>query len=732
MVKISEDMENNPRSIIQQLRRTPLEIKILVLIVVCLTLGFGTYVIYSLNSESKALMHQHRLRSHLFGETLISGIRNIMLSGRAPYVRAFVEEAREEFDKVGEFHLFNNKAEEIFPPRKPHISIPLQDLEIKKALTQKQFSNTLYPLKNEASCRACHADGYEIRGAVKLDFIQDADWEKALMQVVHGAFQAIMLSGKGEYADTLLLEINQLPGVNLLQVYDEDGIYVAFGDDNVEVNEDILEDVADTFHDKFDLGSTIKKDSYHFAPFPNLESCHVCHGPDSKLRGILAMEMQAEKVGRDQVINSAIIGFKNLMRLQKASYAGAYIDEIRSLPFVENFQVFDNGHVSDSGFQELWVPNPDYTRISMDSTVANLIAKNNLNNIAEQQRMEYIEQITNIDHLTQMVPIINDEKCQACHKPPDQDSPLYESQKDKWKVRSVVKVSTSMKDIQDEIQKNTQASIIAGLVTIILVTLLLRAFMRATVLKPLDIIGGVADKIGEGDLSVMAKVKSQDEIGVLAQRINKMIKGLQERMHLTKFVSDEALSAVEKADLKGLALGGERKEATVLFSDIRGFTSMSEKMEPEEVVNLLNTYFDKQTEVVLNTGGDIDKFVGDELMAVFKGEQMADQAVDCAVKIQEEVQKLNQKLGKNIGIGIGINTGSMVMGAMGSKDRMDFTVIGDNVNLGARLCSAAAAGEVIISESTNKLLEGKNFQLTKLDPIKVKGKEKSIQIYKVT
>ena len=189
MAKTSEDMENNPRSIIQQLRRTPLEIKILVLIVVCLTLGFGTYVIYSLNSESKALMHQHRLRSHLFGETLISGIRNIMLSGRAPYVRAFVEEAREEFDKVGEFHLFNNKAEEIFPPRKPHISIPLQDLEIKKALTQKQFSNTLYPLKNEASCRACHADGYEIRGAVKLDFIQDADWEKALMQVVHGAFQ---------------------------------------------------------------------------------------------------------------------------------------------------------------------------------------------------------------------------------------------------------------------------------------------------------------------------------------------------------------------------------------------------------------------------------------------------------------------------------------------------------------------------------------------------------------
>jgi adenylate cyclase len=241
----------------------------------------------------------------------------------------------------------------------------------------------------------------------------------------------------------------------------------------------------------------------------------------------------------------------------------------------------------------------------------------------------------------------------------------------------------------------------------------------------------VADKIGSGDLSVQARVKSEDEIGVLARRINAMVKGLQERLHLTKFVSDEALKEVEKADLEGLKLGGERKDATVLFSDIRGFTSMSEKMEPEEVVNLLNTYFDKQTEIVQNFRGDIDKFVGDELMAVFKGKTMANQAVDCAVKIQAEIQKLNQKLGKNIQIGIGINSGAMVMGAMGSKDRMDFTVIGDNVNLGARLCGAAKAGEVIISENTKKLLVDTNSRMIKLDPIQVKGKEKPIQIYRV-
>ena len=108
-----------------------------------------------------------------------------------------------------------------------------------------------------------------------------------------------------------------------------------------------------------------------------------------------------------------------------------------------------------------------------------------------------------------------------------------------------------------------------------------------------------------------------------------------------------------------------RKEATVLLSDIRGFTSMSEQMEPEEVIHLLNKYFDKQTEIVQQFYGDIDKFVGDELMAVFKGNQMVNQAVDCAIKIQNEVNKLNQEMGNNIQIGIGINTGSMVMGAMG-------------------------------------------------------------------
>ena len=216
--------KSNTNSLLQWMSRIPLGIKILILIFFCLTIGFGGYVIYSLNSETDALLKQHRQRSNLFSETLIAGIRNIMLSGRAPYVRAFIREAREEFEQVGEIHLFNNKAEEIFPPKNPHISIPIEDEHIIKLLSQKEYSDNLYPLKNETSCQVCHADGAEIRGTVKLSFTNNAVWEEGLLQVVDNAFKSIMLSGKGEFADTLLMEINQLEGVNLVQVYDKDGI----------------------------------------------------------------------------------------------------------------------------------------------------------------------------------------------------------------------------------------------------------------------------------------------------------------------------------------------------------------------------------------------------------------------------------------------------------------------------------------------------------------------------
>ncbi len=254
--------------------------------------------------------------------------------------------------------------------------------------------------------------------------------------------------------------------------------------------------------------------------------------------------------------------------------------------------------------------------------------------------------------------------------------------------------------------------------------------------KPILEIGHVVKQVGQGNFQIKVNaLANKDEIATLGRRINEMIDGLRERFELQKFVSGQTLSAIKKAGFDGIKLGGERRTATVFFSDIRGFTAFSEKVQPEEVIELINTYLSVQARLVKKHFGDIDKFVGDELVAVFQGEQMIENAIRCAVEIQQEIRKINAAHPRwNVNVGIGINSGDMVMGAMGSEDRMDYTILGDNVNLGARLCSSAKAGQTIISENSYQRLQSNviaGVTLRKLETIQVKGKAEPIQIYEV-
>ncbi|MBD3167150.1 HAMP domain-containing protein [bacterium] len=258
-----------------------------------------------------------------------------------------------------------------------------------------------------------------------------------------------------------------------------------------------------------------------------------------------------------------------------------------------------------------------------------------------------------------------------------------------------------------------------------------------TLSRPILEITRVASSVGKGNLETEVQkwvLKSRDEIGDLGRRMNDMIEGLRERLHLTKFVSESTVDAIRRGRGAGIKLGGERREITVFFSDIRGFTAFSEKVEPEVVIDMLNTYLSVQAELVRKHHGDVDKYVGDELVAVFQGRRMVMDAVRCAVDIQEKMGGLNAEHPEwNIGIGIGINTGPMILGAMGSEDRMDYTILGDNVNLGARLCSHARREQILISPNTYEYLkEVPHVELEALEPIKVKGKEQPIQIYNVT
>jgi len=239
-----------------------------------------------------------------------------------------------------------------------------------------------------------------------------------------------------------------------------------------------------------------------------------------------------------------------------------------------------------------------------------------------------------------------------------------------------------------------------------------------------------------GDLSRQVPVSNTDEIGRLTEVFNQMILSLREKLHMEKYLSRSTVKSIKKnRDRSQLRLGGIKKDVTMLFSDVRGFTSMSEKMRPEEVVTLLNVYLNLQGKVIRRWGGIVDKFIGDEVMAIFEGSKADLNAVRSAVEIQRYCESLNWARGKTgqkqLQIGIGLNSGEVVMGNMGSVEQMDYTVIGDNVNIAARLCSIAKPGQIVVSKViADKIFEKANVE--KLEPVTLRGKAVPLDIYCVS
>lgn len=206
---------------------------------------------------------------------------------------------------------------------------------------------------------------------------------------------------------------------------------------------------------------------------------------------------------------------------------------------------------------------------------------------------------------------------------------------------------------------------------------------------------------------------------------------LRQSRHMQRYLSPKTLEVIKRLGaLESPRLGGERCRVTVLFSDVRGFTSMTESLEPEEVVQMLNIYLNLQAEVVYQRGGFVDKFVGDEVMAIFTDEDSEYRAALAAQEIRNFVRSLNEarsKAGKRcMNVGIGLNTGDVVMGNMGSELQMDYTVIGDPINTAARLCHAAAPGQVVMSRPVSAKL-GARVQLRVLGPIRAKGKSRPVE-----
>lgn len=206
----------------------------------------------------------------------------------------------------------------------------------------------------------------------------------------------------------------------------------------------------------------------------------------------------------------------------------------------------------------------------------------------------------------------------------------------------------------------------------------------------------------------------------------------------SRYMSADVLkNLMESPEL--VQLGGSKKDATVFFADIRGYTSFSEGKEPEYIIEILNEYFSEAVEIVIKFNGYIDKFIGDCIMAawgvpVVNPDKDAILGVGCAIEIQELVKSKSRSffLGKasHLQIGIGMHSGPLISGNLGSSRRMDYSVIGDTVNIAARLEGVAQAGEVIITQQTRDLI-GDHFKLKELKPVKVKGKDKTLHIFSV-
>lgn len=265
----------------------------------------------------------------------------------------------------------------------------------------------------------------------------------------------------------------------------------------------------------------------------------------------------------------------------------------------------------------------------------------------------------------------------------------------------------------------------------------------ARITRPISIIAGATEKVAMGQLEdiELPKNSKDKEIQELCESFEKMIQGLKykEKMKgvLNKVVSPE----IAKEILKGsIHLGGEEKRVTVLFGDIRHFTALSSKMAPHDVIEMLNACMTRVTRVIEEFGGVIDKYVGDEVMALYGApidqEESALKAIMSGLKMVQVLNAWNierQKQGlENIEMGIGIHTGIVLAGNMGAEDRLNYTVIGSGVNLGARLCSIAKGMQILISEHT--LQEPgvhAKVEVELLPPVVLKGFEEKVPVYAV-
>lgn len=288
--------------------------------------------------------------------------------------------------------------------------------------------------------------------------------------------------------------------------------------------------------------------------------------------------------------------------------------------------------------------------------------------------------------------------------------------------------------------------------------LLIAILFAQWLISPIRKLVGALGRVTSGDYNVSVNLRRRDEIGDLVGAFNAMTTELRKKKELRKYLSDstyrQIMQAPESAD--GVRIGGSRVQATILYSDIRNFVAHCESLEAEEVTSMLNEYFSEMVEVVHKHGGEVDKFIGDALLAVFyadpagsadgsKSSRQAEMARDssalqsvyCALEMRERLKEYNARRAslqkRTIEIGIGLTHGEIISGPIGSKERMDFTVIGDVVNLASRIEKLSKEGKhtkILFSNHVEERVRGL-LQYERMDHEPIRGKSDSTEVYEL-
>ncbi len=284
--------------------------------------------------------------------------------------------------------------------------------------------------------------------------------------------------------------------------------------------------------------------------------------------------------------------------------------------------------------------------------------------------------------------------------------------------------STALLELQyGEIE--TRAILLAVVLLGGILSLLLLLITR-TAIHPVLNLTKAMEGVGAGNLDIQLREKGRDEFSILSKRFNEMVLGIREKTKLTSYVSRSTAEAVHHAVREKGEHPAVRKTLSLFFSDIRGFTTYSESRDPAEVIGTLNKVLGLQAEIIQRYSGDIDKFVGDEVMAVFSTPLGA---VEAALEIQKAMKEDGENLDA-LALGIGIHVGEVMQGDVGSREMKDYTVIGDTVNTAARLQSMAGKGEILISETVLKQInQSGGWTGIPQGELTLKGKMQSVKTY---